>query len=83
MVWGDRPSVPSMGLLPDLPKDSSPCIFLKILFYSYVHIMFGSFLPPSSHPLFYPLTPSLTPPYPSLSGRNYYALFSNFVEERV
>jgi hypothetical protein len=28
-------------------------------------------------------TPSLTPPNPSLPGRNYFALISNFVEERV
>jgi hypothetical protein len=33
----------------------SSSIFLKFLFYSYVHTMFGSFLPPSP-------TPSLTPP---------------------
>jgi hypothetical protein len=46
-------------------------------FYSYVHAMFGSFLPPSPHPLPY------TPPYLSIPGRNYSALISNFVEERV
>jgi hypothetical protein len=45
-------------------------------FYLYVHTMFGSFLPPSPHPLTYP-------PTPSLPGRNYFALVSNFVEERV
>jgi hypothetical protein len=33
-------------------------------FYSYVHTMFGSFLPPSPHPLLYPPTPSLFPPPP-------------------
>jgi hypothetical protein len=27
--------------------------------------------------------PSLTSPYPSMPGRNYFALISNFVEERV
>jgi hypothetical protein len=37
--------------------------------------MFGSFLP-------LPL-PSPFPPYPSLPGRNYFALISNFVVERV
>jgi hypothetical protein len=42
-------------------------LFFK--FYSYVHTMFGSFLSPS--------------PNPSLPGRNYFALISNFVEERV
>jgi hypothetical protein len=30
-----------------------------------------------------PLTPSLIPPYTSLPSRNYFALISNFVEERV
>jgi hypothetical protein len=57
------------------------CPFKKN-FYSYVHTMFGSFLPPSPHP---PLTTPalLLPPTPSLPGRNYFALISNFVEERV
>jgi hypothetical protein len=32
--------------------------------------------PPFPHPL-------LTPPYPSLPSRNYFALISNFVDERV
>jgi hypothetical protein len=60
--------------------------FLKnflLFYYSYVHTMLGSFLPPDP-------TPSLTTHYtPSLSstplipGRNYFALISNFVEERV
>jgi hypothetical protein len=39
--------------------------------------------PPFPHPLPYPPTPSLFPPTPSLSGRNYFALISNFVEESV
>jgi hypothetical protein len=49
---------------------------LNFSFYSYVHTMFGSFLPPS---------PLLLPPsHPSsLPSRNYFALISNFVEERV
>jgi hypothetical protein len=34
-------------------------------------------------PLPTPPAPSLTPPYPSLPSRNYFALISNFVEERV
>jgi hypothetical protein len=56
-------------------------IFFFIFFYSYVHTMFGSFLPPSPHPLL-AHTLSLSPT-PSLPGRNYFALISNFVEERV
>jgi hypothetical protein len=54
-------------------------------FYSYVHTIFGSFLPHPPNPLPYipSPTPSLTPPYPSLPGRNYFDLFSSFVEERV
>jgi hypothetical protein len=53
------------------------------LFYSYVHTVLESFLPPAP-------TPSLTthpipslPPTPSIPSRNYFALISNFVEERV
>jgi hypothetical protein len=53
------------------------CILFFYFFYSYVHTMFGSFLPPSLHLL--PLSPLL----PSLPGRNYFALVSDFVEERV
>jgi hypothetical protein len=41
-----------------------------------MHAMFGSFLP-------LPPTPSFFSPTPSLPGRNYFALISNFVEERV
>jgi hypothetical protein len=35
--------------------------FLIFLFYSYVHTMFGSFLPLSLHPLPYPRPPPLSP----------------------
>jgi hypothetical protein len=49
--------------------------FIIYIFYSYLHTMFGSFLPPS------PPIPSFSPP--SLPGRNYFALISNFVEERI
>jgi hypothetical protein len=53
-------------------------------FYLYVHTMFGSFLPPSPHLLPYPtLAPSLSLSSLLLPGRNYFALISNFVEERV
>jgi hypothetical protein len=66
-------------------KTYSYIVFFKFLFYSYVHIMFDSFLPPSHHTLPYPTpTPSLTPPpYHWLPGRNDSALIFNFVEERV
>jgi hypothetical protein len=40
--------------------------------------------PPCPHPLLYhPLCPLLLPPIPSIPSRNYFALISNFVEERV
>jgi hypothetical protein len=38
---------------------------------------------PFPHPLPYPPTPLPLPPTPLLPGRNYFALISNFVEERV
>jgi hypothetical protein len=57
--------------------------FFLIFFYSHVHAMLGSFLPVSPRPLPVPAPPSLTPPYTSLPGRNYFALISNFVVERV
>jgi hypothetical protein len=51
-------------------------------YYSYVHTMFGSFLSPSPIPsLKSPPLPS--PPTPLLACRNYFALISNFVEERL
>jgi hypothetical protein len=40
--------------------------------------------PPCPHPLpYYPLHPLPLPPTPSIPTRNYFALISNFVEERV
>jgi hypothetical protein len=40
--------------------------------------------PPCPHPLSYhPLRPLSLPPTPLIPGRNYFALISNFVEERV
>jgi hypothetical protein len=45
-----------------IPERSKGFIFLKFLFYSYMHTMFGLFLSPFSHPLPYPPAPSLSPP---------------------
>jgi hypothetical protein len=54
------------------------------IYCSYVHTMIGSFLPPAPTPsLRTRPTPSLSPPTPSLPGRNYFVLISNFVEEGV
>jgi hypothetical protein len=40
--------------------------------------------PPCPHSLpYHPPYPLLLPPTPSIPGRNYFALISNFVEERV
>jgi hypothetical protein len=62
-------------------------LFLKkilLFYYSYVHTMLGSFLPPAPTPsLTTHSAPSLSPPTPSITGRNYFALISNSVEERV
>jgi hypothetical protein len=57
--------------------------FFLFLLYSYVHAMFGSFLPPSPAPSLTPCNPSPTLPNPSLPGRNYFAFIFSFVEERV
>jgi hypothetical protein len=52
--------------------------------YSYVHTILGSFLPPAPIPsLTTHHTSSLSPLTPSIPGTNYFALISNFVEERV
>jgi hypothetical protein len=61
-----------------------PFLFFLILFYySYVHTRLGSFLPPASTPsLTTHSIPSLSP-NPSIPHRNYFALISNFVVERV
>jgi hypothetical protein len=56
--------------------------FYFFFFYSYVHTMFGSFLPPSPTPSL-TLRPLPLPPTPLLPSKNYFALISNFVEERV
>jgi hypothetical protein len=58
-------------VMPDINKS-----FLKkfLFIYLHVHTLFGTFLPTA---------PSLSPSTPSLPGRNYSALFSNFVEEKT
>jgi hypothetical protein len=57
--------------------------FLSFFFYySYVHTRIGSFLPTAPTPsLTTHSAPSLS--LPSIPSRNYFALISNFVEERV
>jgi hypothetical protein len=53
-------------------------------YYSYVHTMLGLFLPTAPTPsLTTHSAPSLSPPTPLIPGRNYFALTSNFVEDRV
>jgi hypothetical protein len=49
-----------------------------------VHTRLGSFLPPAHTPsLTTHSAPSPSTPTPSIPSRNYFALISNFVEERV
>jgi hypothetical protein len=56
--------------------------FSFFFYYSYVHTRLGSFLPPAPTPsLTTHSAPSLSPP--SIPSRNYFALISNFVVERV
>jgi hypothetical protein len=83
--------IPRSGIPRSYGRSMFSFFFLEnsfFFFYSYVHTMFGSFLPPSPCPFPYPhpllpLLLPLTPPYPSLPGRNYFALISNFVEESI
>jgi hypothetical protein len=57
-------------------------VFSFFFYYSYVHTRLGSFLPPAPTPsLTTHSAPSLSPP--SIPSRNYFALISNFVVERV
>jgi hypothetical protein len=57
--------------------------FFLLFYYSYVHTRLGSFLPPGPPPsLTTHSAPFLSLP-PSIPSRNYFALISNFVEERV
>jgi hypothetical protein len=57
---------------------------IHTIFYSYVHTMLASFLPLSPTPSLttHPAL-SLSPITPSISSRHYFALISNFLEERV
>jgi hypothetical protein len=56
--------------------------FSFFFYYSYVHTRLGSFLPPAPTPsLTTHSAPSLRPP--PIPSRNYFALLSNFVVERV
>jgi hypothetical protein len=56
--------------------------FFLLFYYSYVHTRLGSFLRPVPTPSLTPYSaPSLSPP--SIPSRNYFALISNFVVERV
>jgi hypothetical protein len=83
---------PRLGLelLPQPPKwlELQACTtgLASTLFFSFIHMCIQclghfSLLPPHPPPL--PLCPIPLPPTPSLPGRNYSALISNFVEERV
>jgi hypothetical protein len=64
--------------------DYKASLFLKKIFISFICAYnVWSFLPPYPRPLPYTPTPSLTSPYPLPPGRNYSALISNFVVERV
>jgi hypothetical protein len=69
-----------------LPSLALAVKFIFYLFYFIIHnkIRLGSFLPPAPTPsLTTHSAPSLCPLIPSIPCRNYFALISNFVEERV
>jgi hypothetical protein len=64
-------------------KTNAVIYFLKILLFicAYKAWVISS---PCPHPLpYHPLHPLLLPPIPSIPSRNYFALISNFVVERV
>jgi hypothetical protein len=63
-------------------ESSVSTLIFTVVFYSYVHTMFGSFLPPPPTHFLYPPMQSL-PPTPSLPSRNDFALISDFLVERV
>jgi hypothetical protein len=57
--------------------------FFLLFCYSYVHTTLGSFPPLPPPPPLPPTLPPSSPPTPSIPSRKYFALISNFVEERV
>jgi hypothetical protein len=65
-----------------LKKKIKEEIFLNF-YLIHICIQCFSHFSPFPHPLLHPPTPSLFLPTPSLPGRNYFALISNFVEERL
>jgi hypothetical protein len=74
----------SCGSLPHFFFKFFISFFLFLFFfYSYVHTMFGSFLPPLPTPPLPPSHPLPLSPTPSIPDRNYFALISNFVVERI
>jgi hypothetical protein len=81
-VWSEKQA--KIGRTLWKVKFSYKIEFLFLLFYySYVHTRLGSFLPPAPTPS---LTTQLHPlPLPTtpIPSRSYFALISNFVEERV
>jgi hypothetical protein len=74
-----------MKIIRSLGEEKAGGVFFLLLFYySYMHTRLGSFLPPCPHPLpYHPLCPLRLLSTLSIPGGNYFALISNFVEERV
>jgi hypothetical protein len=58
-------------------------IYLFILFICACNVWVISSPFPHPFPSLHPLRPPSSPPIPSLPSRNYFALISNFVEQRV
>jgi hypothetical protein len=64
------------------PSVNQILVLIFLFYYSYVHTRLASFLPPAPTPsLTTHSALSLSPP--SIPSRNYFALISNFVVERV
>jgi hypothetical protein len=76
------PIVADMKLRSGLGEVFFFLIFIVLLFMCAYNAWVIS--PPCPHPLpYHPLLPLPLPPIPSIPGKNYFALISNFVEERV